>query len=130
MEVKGVVTEVYKNGTAKVMIERASACGGNCHNCLNSCGSKSEIFVKTHESVSVGDMVMVAEKSQKVLLISTSVFIIPLLSLIFIYNLTFNIYNNELLSSSVAFFGGILVFLIVVIIFRKLKMPDCTKCND
>lgn len=130
MEVKGTVTAVYKNKTAKILIERASACGGNCHNCLNTCGSKSEIFVKCHEEIAVGDTVIIAKRSHKVLSISAFVFIVPLIILIILYKITFNIYNNEFLSSVTAFFGGVITFLIFVLIFRKLKMPDCVKSND
>lgn len=130
MEVKGIVTELLKNNVAKVMIERASACGGNCHNCLNTCGSKSEIFAKYSETLEKGDEVIISERSNKVLMLSILVFMVPLISMIIIYKLCIGFINNEETSSLIALFGGIAVFLIFVLYFRRLKMPVCRKANE
>ena len=129
MEVKGTVTAILKNNIAKIMIERKSACGGNCHDSLNSCQGKSEIFVKHSESLKIGDEVLVSERSKKVLLISTLVFMLPLICMVIIYTLCSYYIKSEVIISLASLLGGILIFLIVVLYFRKLKMPVCRKVN-
>lgn len=126
MEVKGTVTALCKNNIAKVMIERASMCGGKCAECQNTCGNKSEIFVKHSEALEVGDTVIVSERSQKVLLISTLVFMLPLAVMIIAYNCALSL-KNETLTALASLMGGIVAFLLVVIYFRRLKMPVCKK---
>ena len=129
MEVKGVVKEILKNNIAKVMIERKSACGGNCHDCLNTCNGKSEIFVKFTEELQIGDEVLITQRSQKVLLISIIVFLIPLISIITLYKLLGCYINNEEIVSLISLFGGVIIFLVVILYFKKLKMPFCRKIN-
>lgn len=129
MEVKGIVTALCKNNVAKVMIERASMCGGKCVECQNTCGNKSEIFVKYSESLEVGDTVIVSERSDKVLLLSAFVFIIPLGVMIIVYNCMLSL-KNETLTALVSLAGGIASFLLLVIYFRRLKMPVCKKIQN
>lgn len=129
MEVKGTVTAVLKNNVAKVMIERKSACGGNCHNCLNTCNGKSEIFAKYSDELQIGDEVLITERSKKVLFISILVFILPLITIVAIYTLCGHYIKDEEIISLISLLCGILVFLIVILYFKKLKMPVCRKLN-
>ena len=129
MEVKGVVKEILKNNIAKVMIERKSACGGNCHDCLNTCQGKSEIFVRFSEKLQIGDEVIISERSQKVLSVSIIVFMLPLLFIVALYMVLDKYINNEEIVSLISFSGGVAIFLAVILYFRKLKMPFCKKIN-
>lgn len=129
MEVKGIVNKILKNNIAKVMIERKSACGGNCHDCLNTCNGKSEIFVKFTDEIKIGDEVLITQRSKKVLFISTLVFMLPLLSIIILYIVLSRYINNEEIVSLISLSGGIVIFLIVILYFKKLKMPFCKKIN-
>lgn len=127
MKVKGTVSEVYKNQTARILIKRASACGGNCHNCLNTCGSESEIFARFSGELKKDDSVVINTQSNRVLLLSLAVFIAPLLAIVLLYKFVFGFTANDTVSAVIAFFGGAAVFLIFVLIFRRLKMPTCEK---
>lgn len=123
MVVLGKVVQDYKNGTVKAEILRVSACGGKCGSCGNSCGSKSYANVKNTDGATVGDVVMIESSGKKVLWLSFAVFIVPLIVIFCLYNI-FIKNSGEIFSSLVAFFGGVAVFLGIVVFFRRLKMPQ------
>lgn len=124
MVVLGKVVEDYKNGIIKTEILRTSACGGKCGNCGNSCGSKSYVDVKNSDGATVGDVVMIESSKNRVLSLSFAVFLVPIIVICLVYNFLIKLYIEEIFASCVAFFGGIGVFLGIIIFFRRLKMPE------
>ena len=123
MIVLGKVVEKSENGIIKTEILRQSACGGKCGSCGNSCGSKSYVMVKNDDNANVGDVVIIESSGKKVMVLSFSVFIVPLISIFILYKLFQNVISNENLTALLSFFGGVLIFIGVVLAFRKLKMP-------
>ena len=121
MEVLGRVTERISDDSVKVEILRKSACGGKCGECSTSCGSKSYITAKNYDNAEKDDIVKIESDDKNVLILSFLVFIIPLLIIVFLYNILFS--YNEIIRASTAFICGVVVFIIIVLFFRKLKMP-------
>lgn len=121
MEVLGRVTERVSDDSIKVEILRKSACGGKCGECNTSCGSKSYIIAKNYDNAMKDDIVKIESDDKKVLILSFLVFIIPLLVIVILYNFLF--LYSEIIRASTAFICGVVVFVIIVLFFRKLKMP-------
>ena len=123
MEVLGRVTQKLDENNIKVEILRASACGGKCGECGNSCGSKSYIVAKNYDNAKKDDVVKLESEDKKVLLLSFVVFIVPILVIVAIFNFGGIIVKNETLKALSAFFGGIVSFITTVVFFRRLKKP-------
>ena len=123
MEVLGRVTQKLDENNIRVEILRASACGGKCGECGNSCGSKSYIVAKNFDGAKKDDVVIIKSEDKRVLLLSFLVFIVPILVIVAIFNFGDIIIKNETLKAVIAFFGGIASFIITVVFFRRLKKP-------
>ncbi len=123
MEVLGRVMQKLDENNIRVEILRASACGGKCGECGSSCGSKSYIVVKNYDGAKKDDVVKIETSDKKVLALSFIVFIVPILVIVMLYNLGNYIVENETLKAVIAFFGGVISFIMTVIFFRRLKKP-------
>lgn len=77
MRKSGIVVET-ESGIARVMLLRASGCGGNCKSCA-SC-EKQEHFIELMNSVDakVGDRVEIVAQTGRVLRLTLLLYIIPL----------------------------------------------------
>ncbi len=123
MEVLGRVKEKLDENNIKVEILRASACGGKCGECGNTCGSKSYIIVKNCDGAKKDDVVKIQSDDKKVLGLSFVVFIVPILIIVLFYSYGSYIIESETLKALFAFLGGVISFLIAVVFFRGLKKP-------
>ena len=126
MEVSGKVLERVNEKHIRVEIVRASACGGNCHSCGSCGGSQSKIIAECADTVLPGDEVTVSIPSQRFFLLSFLVFIVPLAVIVAGYFLFLG-WLGETIASLAAFFSGVAAFVLIVLAFRKLKMPKARK---
>ena len=78
----GKVVEL-KEGYAKVEIKRATSCGENCANCGGCESTSSYTDVLNDINAQIGDTVKIETDTNRVLLASFIVYIIPLLFFIF-----------------------------------------------
>lgn len=129
MEVSGKVLERVNEKHIRVEIVRASACGGNCHSCGSCGGTQSKIIAECTDSVLPGDWVAVSIPSQKFFLLSFLVFVVPLVVIVAGYTLLSGILP-ETGASLAAFFSGVAAFVLIVLAFRRLKMPKAVKKID
>ena len=95
MNAIGTVIEIDKNNMAVVSTQRSSACS-SCHNCEASGACHAELIFGEQKSVvihkaenavgaKVGDTVEISASTNKTLLISALVFVLPLLITIICY---------------------------------------------
>lgn len=78
MDTVGIVEELYENN-AKVQIQRATSCGENCANCGGCKKTSSYANVTNDLGADVGDTVKIELETGKVLLVSFTVYILPLI---------------------------------------------------
>lgn len=128
MEVTGSVLQLLDDRKILVQIERASACGGNCHSCGSCGGSASQIVAMCPEMVKVGDKVLLETSTNRYFFLSFLVFFVPLFVIVAGYLLLHKFFT-ETVSSLGAVILGVLAFLAVVLSMRKLKIPKAKKIS-
>ena len=81
-----VVTKVFPNGMAEVVVARGTACGSNCGNC-ESCVFQNEIkaFAKNSVNARAGEKVVIESLSSRIFGAVFIVYIIPLLAFVLGY---------------------------------------------
>lgn len=75
-----VVTKVFPNGMAEVVVARGTACGSNCGNC-ESCVFQNEIkaFAKNSVHAKPGEKVVIESLSSRIFGAAFIVYIVPML---------------------------------------------------
>mgnify|MGYP003302811098 CR=1 FL=1 len=74
------VKEAHNNGTATVMLQRESACSGDCHKC-SGCGAQKETMIVTADNpirAEVGDFVTLTSDTASVMKAVFAVYLVPL----------------------------------------------------
>ena len=74
------VKEAHPNGTATVMVQRESACSGDCHKC-SGCGAAKEVIIFeaiNHIGASRGDLVVIKSKTGPVMKAVGVFYVLPL----------------------------------------------------
>jgi sigma-E factor negative regulatory protein RseC len=74
------VKEAHPNGTATVMVQRESACSGDCHKC-SGCGAAKEVIIFeaiNHIGASRGDLVVIQSKTGPVMKAVGVFYVLPL----------------------------------------------------
>ncbi len=74
------VKEAHPNGTATVMVQRESACSGDCHKC-SGCGAAKEVIIfeaLNHIGASRGDLVVIQSKTGPVMKAVGVFYVLPL----------------------------------------------------
>ena len=74
------VKEAHPNGTATVMVQRESACSGDCHKC-SGCGTAKEVIIFeaiNHIGASRGDLVVIQSKTGPVMKAVGVFYVLPL----------------------------------------------------
>ncbi len=83
MQQKGFVSRVDEK-TARVIIQRESACGHSCSSCGGGCTSENSIILELENTLSAkaGDYVIVESKSSTILKSAFIAYIMPLILMI------------------------------------------------
>ncbi len=129
MKVTGTVTKRLNEKSILVKVIRSSACGGDCHTCGMCHGGEADIIAECTDLVNEGDEVLVSIPNSKYFSISFAVFFIPLLVII----LTFWLCEkslSEALSALISVSAGVLVFVAITLLFRRLKKPKAIKKEE
>ena len=74
------VKEAHPNGTATVLVQRESACSGDCHKC-SGCGAAKEVIIFeaiNHIGASRGDLVVIQSKTGPVMKAVGVFYVLPL----------------------------------------------------
>ena len=129
MKVSGTVVSRLDEKNILVKIIRSSACGGDCHTCGMCHGGEADIIAECTDLVGEGDEVLVTIPNGKYFSISFVVFFIPLLVIILAFwgcqqSL------SEALSALISVSAGVLVFVMIALLFRRLKKPKATKKEE
>ena len=89
MEQTGRVTEVREDGTALVLVERRSACAGDCEHCGGCAAVKQELSAEALNPIGaeIGDRVVLETESTAVLGTALLVYFLPLVTFFALYGL-------------------------------------------
>ncbi len=110
------VVKILGQGKAEVVIERASACGGNCASC-GACATNRlmRVVVSNKIVASEGDEVVIKTKTSKIIMAAFVVYIIPFILFFIAYAVTAAAKCSEkvsILFSAAAFIlGSAIAFL-------------------
>ncbi|MGL6107044.1 SoxR reducing system RseC family protein [Romboutsia sp.] len=124
MEQQGYIVEIVDSNTAKLKIQRHSACA-SCGKCATT-SEKKDVIVEVDNTIGakVGDRVAVNMESVNVLKAAAIVYILPLIGLLggtiityYVLSAIGSVNNIEIISGAV---GGILT----VVSFLILKLND------
>ncbi len=129
MKVAGTVVERLNEKNILVKVIRSSACGGNCHTCGICHGGEADIIAECTDWVQEGDEVLVTIPNRRYFSISFVVFFVPLAVMIAAFWLCHR-YLAEALSALISISAGVLVFVMIALLFRKLKIPKATRKEE
>ncbi len=129
MKVTGTVLKRLSGKNILIKIKRSSACGGDCHTCGVCNGGESEIIAECTDLVCEGDEVLVTIPNKRYFTISFTVFLLPLCVMIFAFWLCRQSCTEDI-SALVSLLAGVLSFLLITLLFRKLKIPKATKKEE
>ncbi len=129
MKVTGTVTKRLNEKNILVKIIRSSACGGDCHTCGMCHGGEADIIAECTDRVQEGDEVLVTISNKRYFSISFAVFFVPLCVILLAFLLC-NQYLSEALSALISVSAGVLVFVAITLLFRRLKKPKATKKEE
>ena len=121
-----VVTRVFHNGLAEVVVTRGTACGSNCGNC-ESCAFQNELkaIAKNTVHATPGEKVIIESVSSRIFGAAFLLYIVPFIALFIGYAVAAVNSLTEGMCIVVAFAAFALAVLIVVIYQRisKRKKP-------
>ena len=129
MKVAGTVLKRLNEKNILVKIIRSSACGGDCHTCGVCNGGESEIIAECADSVQEGDEVFITIPNKRYFTISFVVFLLPLCIMIFAFWLFRQAYSEDI-SALGSLLAGVLSFIAITLLFRKLKIPKAEKKEE
>ena len=115
-----VVTKVFPNGMAEVVVARGTACGSNCGNC-ESCVFQNEIkaFAKNSVHAKPGEKVVIESLSSRIFGAAFIVYIVPMLVFVIGYIIAASCGLSEGMS--------VLCSFIAFCADRSLSAPQQTK---
>ena len=125
---KAVVLKTFPDNSAELLVERRSACGGNCSGCEDCSFRENAIHIIVENSVSAipGQTVIVESKSRQIFRYAVLVYILPILLLVLGYIIPFLLGFTE----SVCILTGFLFLLAgtagLILIQRKKKNNPVT----
>lgn len=116
-----VVTNVYPNGMAEVVVTRGTACGSNCGNC-ESCAFRNELKAIAKNTVNAkrGEKVIIETLSSHIFKAAFSLYIVPFVVFFIAYAVAANFSAGDtacMLISSAAF----LISIGVVVIYQRIS---------
>ncbi len=122
MTKQGIIVAI-ENGIAKIRVERASACGGNCVSC-KGCPSET-VFIQqsVDSSFVVGDRVRIEKKTGFVLLEAFLGYGIPSVFFVLGAVLGYQFWKTERASVLLAF-GALFIAIVLVKTFSKFVQQE------
>ncbi len=123
-----VVTKVFPNGMAEVVVARGTACGSNCGNC-ESCVFQNEIkaFAKNTVNARPGEKVVIESLSSRIFGAVFIVYIIPLIAFVLGYAVAEGCGLSEGLSILCSFAVFCAAVAVMVIYQRRSKRKNPIK---
>lgn len=116
-----VVTKVYNNGMAEVVVTRGTACGSNCGNC-ESCAFQNELkaYAKNTINASRGDKVVIESLSSRIFSAAFLLYIVPFI-LFFIGYAVAAHFNMTEIQSILVSFAFFLVAVAIVVVYQRIS---------
>lgn len=113
MTQEAIVTGVYTDGTADVVVERSSLCGGDCNTC-ESCRYENTIKVRVRNPIEApkGSHVYIETDSLKILLATVAIYVVPLILFFIGYGIA-SLFDAGETVSILGAFAGLLIGLVL-----------------
>lgn len=127
MTQEAVVTGVYDDGTAEVVVERAALCGGDCNTC-DSCMYENTIKVRVQNPIDAprGAHVYLETDSFKILWATVAIYVLPLVLFFAGYGLAILLFSKESAGIIGAFIGLVVGFIFSATILRMRHKKNPT----
>lgn len=124
MKQNGYVIEIVDNITAKIKMEKYSACAA-CGKCASS-ADKKDIIVEVDNTIGakVGDFVELNMDSINVIKAASIVYLIPLITLLGGTIISFYILKNINVSFNKELISGVVGIILTAIVYILLKKKD------
>ena len=110
MTQNALVVAVLDDATARVQIERISACGHDCSTC-DGCGLMAapiEAIAQNPIGAKVGDTVVIESGTKRVLKLAALTYLLPIVLLCWFYAVSRMLFESETLCCIIAIFGFLL----------------------
>lgn len=123
-----VVTKVFPNGMAEVIVARGTACGSNCGNC-ESCVFQNEIkaFAKNSVHAKPGEKVVIESLSSRIFGAAFIVYIVPMLVFVIGYIIAASCGLSEGMSVLCSFIAFCVAVAVIVVYQRRSKRKNPIK---
>ena len=123
-----VVTKVFPNGMAEVVVARGTACGSNCGNC-ESCVFQNEIkaFAKISVHAKPGEKVVIESLSSRIFSAAFIVYIVPMLVFVIGYIIAASCGLSEGMSVLCSFIAFCATVAVIVVYQRRSKRKNPIK---
>ena len=84
MQQRVQVVKIFPDGYAEVLVQRESACSGDCHKCSGCGAAKQQVFVWARNAIGArpGDKVIVSSDDRQIFPAMLVVYILPLVLLL------------------------------------------------
>ncbi len=127
MTQSAVVKRILADGRAEVLVNRGTACGGNCGSCGGTCSFQNKLTVTCVNPIGaqVGDKVTIASQTRRILGAAALVYLVPVVSFFLFYflgTLWFPAENPRVLISLIGFFLGVAVVVLINRSSRREKI--------
>ena len=124
MEQQGYIVDIVDKKTAKLKMQRHSACA-SCGKCATT-SEKKDIIVEVDNTIGaqVGDRVKVNMETVNVLKAAAIVYMLPLLFLLVGTITTYFILDSILFNGNVELFSGMMGLILMLLAFLILKKND------
>lgn len=123
MTCEGVVCDITENKTY-VYIPRISACGGNCASCSACTEVKNKIEVTNTIGAKKGDRVTVSMPTYKVMGYAFTVYLLPVILIIFLVTMSDAYFKSVILDTLVALLCIVLWIATVKVLNKKAKFKN------
>jgi len=127
MTQEAVVTSVYDDGTADVVVERSAICGGDCNQC-EGCIYENTIKSRVQNPINApqGSHVYIETDSGKVMWATVLIYVFPLIAFFIGYGIAALAGLSEHGGILCAFVGLVIGFAICAFHMRKNQKKDPT----
>ena len=118
------VKERYNDGTATVILQRESACSGDCHKC-SGCGAAKEVMIFEAQNpigAGRGDLVVIRSETGPVMKAVGVFYVLPLVLFFLGYYVGYQIGMGGLIGAA----GFVLAIVLSVVYDRKVAQKENT----
>ncbi|RDY23029.1 hypothetical protein CHF27_010130 [Romboutsia maritimum] len=124
MNQQGYIVEIVDKRTAKLKMQRHSACAA-CGKCVTS-SEKKDILVEVDNSIGakIGDHVEVNMENVNVLKATAIAYIIPLIGLLVGTIITYFILDKLSITSNIEVISAVVGFILMSLVFLVIKKND------